>query len=157
MERVALVHGTFPRTFRALARYEKISAFFGNYGKIFSARPKFFKFVREFDAYLLSENSVSSEEYSLGVDLFKNVFFADYEEGLKDGSVKKLDELSVETLENVVSTRGDSEEAKIAATVNHVDLFLDSDFLKEGVMLVDSPGLNSNSDLQPGMSLKIYQ
>ena len=65
----------------------------------------------------------------------------------QDGSVKKLDELSVETLENVVSTRGDSEEAKIAATVNHVDLFLDSDFLKEGVMLVDSPGLNSNSDL----------
>lgn len=65
----------------------------------------------------------------------------------QDGTEKKLTELSVETLEKVVSTRGDSQETRIAATVKHVDLFLDSDFLKEGVMLVDSPGLNSNYDL----------
>lgn len=71
-----------------------------------------------------------------------------------DGTEKSLPELSVDALGNVVSTRGDSQESKIAATVRYVDLFLDSDFLKEGVMLVDSPGLNSNSDLHRDVTEK---
>lgn len=59
-----------------------------------------------------------------------------------DGHQEILPNLELETIENVVSTRGDKENDRIATRINHVDLFLDSDFLKKGVMLVDSPGLN---------------
>ena len=54
-----------------------------------------------------------------------------------------LTELNKDILAQVVSTRGNQEgQLTVAQTVDHVDLFLDSKFLKDGVMLVDSPGLN---------------
>lgn len=59
-----------------------------------------------------------------------------------DGHQEILPNLELKTIENVVSTRGDKGNDRIATKINHVDLFLDSDFLKKGVMLVDSPGLN---------------
>ena len=60
----------------------------------------------------------------------------------RDGTTKTLPDLNVKTIEKFVSTRGDSVHGKISETVEKVDLFLDSKFLKDGVMLVDSPGLN---------------
>lgn len=54
--------------------------------------------------------------------------------------------ITLQDLERVVSTRGDTEEQKVATSVDHVDLFLDSALLQDGVMLVDSPGLNGVAD-----------
>lgn len=59
-----------------------------------------------------------------------------------DGHTETLNELSLDTVAQVVSTKGDREDGRIADTVDHVDLFLDSKLLQNGVMLVDSPGLN---------------
>lgn len=66
----------------------------------------------------------------------------------RDPAVEKkvLLELSPKVLEQVVSTRGNTNEQQIATSVDHVDLFLDSDFLKDGVKLVDSPGLNGMAE-----------
>lgn len=64
----------------------------------------------------------------------------------QDGTTEDIYDLSLSALEKVVSTKGDKGDKKIATTVDHVDLFLDSDFLQEGVMLVDSPGLNGTAD-----------
>ncbi|MBR6080176.1 MAG: dynamin family protein [Treponema sp.] len=55
-----------------------------------------------------------------------------------DGTDKELPDASLKTIEEYVSTRGNN----IAETVRHLDLFLDSPFLEDGVTLVDSPGLN---------------
>lgn len=63
-----------------------------------------------------------------------------------DGHQEILPDLELSTIEKVVSTRGNEENKNIATTINHVDLFLDSEFLKKGVMLVDSPGLNGVAD-----------
>lgn len=60
----------------------------------------------------------------------------------RDGTTKNLPDLDVKTIEKFVSTKGDTTEGTIAQTVEKVDLFLDSKFLQDGVMLVDSPGLN---------------
>lgn len=60
----------------------------------------------------------------------------------RNGTTKILPDLSVETIAKFVSTTGDTKEGTIAQTVEKVDLFLDSKFLEDGVMLVDSPGLN---------------
>ena len=60
----------------------------------------------------------------------------------RDGKTKTLPDLNVETIARFVSTTGDTAEGTIAQTVEKVDLFLESKFLEDGVMLVDSPGLN---------------
>ena len=70
--------------------YAKIKAFYESYVNILVNSPACYKFVGEFDAYMISEGSLSSEVYSSGVDLFKNIFFSAYKEGIKDGSLKNL-------------------------------------------------------------------
>lgn len=62
------------------------------------------------------------------------------------GSTEVLESLDPATIERVVSTRGDKENDRVATRVDHVDLFFDSDFLTDGVTLVDSPGLNGTAD-----------
>ena len=60
----------------------------------------------------------------------------------RDGRIENLHDLERATLERFVSTNGDNGDKTVAEAIDHVDLFLDSEFLKNGVMLVDSPGLN---------------
>lgn len=55
-----------------------------------------------------------------------------------DGTYEVLPDTELKTIEKFVSTKGED----VASTVNHLDVYLDSEFLKDGVMLVDSPGLN---------------
>lgn len=59
-----------------------------------------------------------------------------------DGKQEILKDSSLETIMKYVSTKGDD----VAKKVEHLDLYLDSDFLKDGVTLVDSPGLNGIAD-----------
>ena len=59
-----------------------------------------------------------------------------------EGKTEVLPDLKPETIEKVVSVRGNQGDKTVASTIDHVVLFLDSAFLKDGVMLVDSPGLN---------------
>lgn len=56
----------------------------------------------------------------------------------KDGTTKSLDNDNLETIQKYVTTKGE----EVASTVEHLDLYLDSEFLEDGVTLVDSPGLN---------------
>jgi GTP-binding protein EngB required for normal cell division len=63
-----------------------------------------------------------------------------------DGTEEDIHDLTVDTLERVVSTRGNTDDQTVATTIDRVELFLDSEFLHEGVQLVDSPGLNGTAD-----------
>lgn len=58
------------------------------------------------------------------------------------GTQEIIEDVSLETIQKYVSTKGDD----VAKKVDHLDLYLDSDFLKDGVTLVDSPGLNGVAD-----------
>lgn len=49
---------------------------------------------------------------------------------------------AIPTIEKYVSTKGED----VAKKIDHLDLYLDSEFLKDGVTLVDSPGLNGVAD-----------
>lgn len=59
-----------------------------------------------------------------------------------DGKQEIIKDSSLDTIMKYVSTKGDN----VAKRVEHLDLYLDSDFLKDGVTLVDSPGLNGIAD-----------
>ncbi len=60
-----------------------------------------------------------------------------------DGSCEDIDSIETDVISRYVSTRSD---IPVAATVNHLDLFLDSSFLDGNITLVDTPGLNGTAD-----------
>lgn len=72
--------------------YQRIEAFFGAYVEIFRTHREFYRFVGEFDAYMLSENLMSGTAYSDGLDLFRNLFLSAYRDGIADGSVRSVGE-----------------------------------------------------------------
>lgn len=59
-----------------------------------------------------------------------------------NGDTKIIRKLSLETIKEYVSTEGEN----VAQNVREFDLYIDSDFLDDGVTLVDSPGLNGVAD-----------
>ena len=59
-----------------------------------------------------------------------------------NGDEEPIQDATLVTIEKFVSTKGED----VAKKVDHLDLYLDSEFLKDGVTLVDSPGLNGVAD-----------
>lgn len=73
---------------------EKIEKFYYGYIKALKEHPEFYRFINEFDAMVLSEGG-DLEEYSDGIELFRKQFITAYEQGVKDGTVKELQEVNV--------------------------------------------------------------
>lgn len=70
--------------------FDRLAAFYGAYLKIFDEHPEFYRFLSEFDAFCINENVGGLDEYSRNLDSFRSEFYAAYECGVKDGSVKPL-------------------------------------------------------------------
>ena len=68
----------------------------------------------------------------------------------KDGRCETSDDISFENIQKYVSTKG----IDVAATIDSVEIFLDSPFLNDGVDLVDSPGLNGIKELHADITKK---
>lgn len=60
----------------------------------------------------------------------------------RDGHNELCEEVTLENIERFVSTRGKDQGIDVAKEIESVDIYLDSQFLNDGVTLVDSPGLN---------------
>ena len=91
---VNLQNRVYEEYFRLVGKtgHEKVSAFYSGYHKIFIDHPEFYRFIRELDAFVIDSGG-SLEEYSKGVDLFKNEFLTAYGEGLNDGSIRKTTDI----------------------------------------------------------------
>lgn len=61
----------------------------------------------------------------------------------KDGRQEVSDDVSFENIQKYVSTKG----VNVAAEIDNVEIYLDSQFLNDGVDLIDSPGLNGVKEL----------
>ena len=75
--------------------YDKISAFYGGYLRIFKEKRELFRFLNQFDAYCISEEFTDLEAYSSGLEEFKNAYISAYENGIKDGSVRPVDDIDL--------------------------------------------------------------
>ena len=73
--------------------FEKIEIFYKSYLNIFVDSPEYFRFINDFDAYVTAERDVSLGEYEKEVDSYKAEYLKAYELGLKDGSIKKNDDI----------------------------------------------------------------
>ena len=78
---------------KSLTGYEQLEKFYDSYLEIYKDEPMYYKFVNEFDAYIVMNHQVDMSKYEQGIDIFKNIFFEAYEKGLKDGSVKEIDDV----------------------------------------------------------------
>lgn len=69
--------------------YEKLAIFYNSYLEIFKDNMKFYKFIREFDAFMMLEENAQLDEYEMEVNKYKDIFLEAYELGLNDGTVRK--------------------------------------------------------------------
>jgi len=75
---------------------EQIQNFFYLFKNIFDGNREYFKFISEFDTvYLNNIKNKDNKEYSLGLDVFYDIFVKSYEAGLKDKSIKKIDDIKL--------------------------------------------------------------
>lgn len=72
--------------------YEKIARFYGAYCEMFHTHPELYCFLSEFDAFCLSEGATDLEEYQENFDRFRESFFAAYQAGIADGSLREIKE-----------------------------------------------------------------
>ena len=75
---------------------EQIEDFFNLFRNIFVEHKNYFKFIAEFDTlYLNTIKNKDNKEYSLSLDLFYEIFKKSYQTGLKDKSIKKLENVDL--------------------------------------------------------------
>lgn len=74
--------------------YEKISAFYHSYLRIFDEHKDFYKFISEFDSYIISEDCLSLDDYEKGLMPFYKSFIESYNEGVKDKTIKEVEDIN---------------------------------------------------------------
>lgn len=75
---------------------EQIEDFFNLFRNIFVEHKNYFKFIAEFDTlYLNTIKNKDNKEYSLSLDLFYEIFKKSYHLGLKDKSIKKVENIDL--------------------------------------------------------------
>ena len=72
---------------------EQIRDFFEVFKNIFIEHKNYFKFIAEFDTIYL--NNIKNKEYSLGLDVFYDLFMRAYALGLKDKSIKEVKDIKL--------------------------------------------------------------
>ena len=75
--------------------FEKLKLFYESYYDIFIKHPNFYKFLNEFDAFVSIEDSSITNPYESAIDAYKDSFMNAYELGLKDGSIKKQENIEM--------------------------------------------------------------
>ena len=75
--------------------YEMLEMFYKTFLNVFTNRPEFFKFIKEFDIYMMNEDSSMLQDYEDELGKFKNVYFASYYTGINDKSVKKVQDIEL--------------------------------------------------------------
>lgn len=76
--------------------FEKLSIFYNSFLRIFKESIEHYNFIREFDSYMLEfKDEGGLDNYETSLDDFKHVFFNAYELGLKDGSVRLINNIEM--------------------------------------------------------------
>lgn len=88
------VYDTYFANPNAKTGYEKLKDFYYQYLEIFKTHNSYFAFIREFDAFVLTE-AKEKFDYESEIDLYKGKFIEAYNLGLEDGSVSKLENVDL--------------------------------------------------------------
>lgn len=75
--------------------FEKLKIFYSSYLEVFKDNPSYFYFIREFDAFMYTQNPSILKSYEKGIDQYHSDFIVAYELGVKDGSIKPIENIDV--------------------------------------------------------------
>ena len=95
MKLQSIVSESFFRLEKGKNGHEKLALFYESYYDIYLKHPNFYKFLNEFDAYIANEKSDDMNPYENAIDQYKAYYMEAYELGLKDGSVKKQNDIEL--------------------------------------------------------------
>ena len=87
------VYDTFTKLSNFNTGYEAIEGFFNIYLDIFDNHSEYFRFINEFDAFMLSRINYNLSEYESVIDKFKDIFIEAYKKGLNDNTVNEIDDI----------------------------------------------------------------
>ena len=71
---------------------DKLTIFYNSYLDIFKESTSYYKFINEFDAYMLEEDFLDSS-YEDNLNIFKNSFMDAYKLGVEDCSIKNIEDI----------------------------------------------------------------
>ena len=75
---------------------QQIQNFFNLFRNVYVENRNYFKFISEFDTvYLKNIKNKENKEYSLGLDVFYDIFIKAYELGLKDKTIKEVSNIKL--------------------------------------------------------------
>ena len=77
----------------SLSGLESIRNFYNVFLTIFKNYNYYFSFLNELDTYLLAEEYNGRDNYQNNLNYYKEVFYKDYEKGLEDNSIRKIDDV----------------------------------------------------------------
>ena len=77
----------------SLTGLESIKNFYNVFLTIFKNYNYYFSFLNELDTYLLEEDYNGRDTYQNNLNLYKDLFYKDYEKGLVDNTIKKIDDV----------------------------------------------------------------
>ena len=75
--------------------YEQIAIFYNSFLDIFKTNSAYYRFINEFDAFIILNAGGDVESYEKGIETFKVMFDKCYELGLKDGSISSLEDKDI--------------------------------------------------------------
>lgn len=73
--------------------YQSIYNFYNSFLDVFVKRVEFYRFIGEFDNFILNKDCNLSE-YEAKIGMFYQIFIDGYNKGLEDGSVKKIEDIN---------------------------------------------------------------
>lgn len=76
-----------------LTGFEQLKKFYYSYLQIFNDQPLYYKFINEFDAFVVINTRENMSAYEQGMNKFKNIFLDAYHKGLEDGTVKEIEDI----------------------------------------------------------------
>ncbi len=75
--------------------FKAIQRFYNAYLVIFTERTYLYRFLNEFDAYVINEGVGGLDNYANAIDGYKSAFIGAYNKGLEDGSVREIDNIEL--------------------------------------------------------------
>ena len=70
--------------------FDRLSRFYYRFYEVFGDNPEYFRFLSQFDAFVVHGEINNLDLYSKRIDVFRDQFFSAYKDGLADGSVKEV-------------------------------------------------------------------
>ncbi len=80
-------------TFDGLEDIEILRKFYSNFLNIYIEHRNFYRFLNEFDAYIINEE-YDSTLYEKGIDMYKKIYIDAYESAVKNGKIKEVSDIN---------------------------------------------------------------